>query len=247
MPSPLAVPQHGPLARFLRGPVRRKVSPLLQRWFHAWFSKPRDWRYGRLTLTIQPGVLPPHLTISTPVLLEYLTTPARSASLSALKALDMGCGSGAVALALADAGADVFASDINPLAARNTADNARANDLALPVVVADQIKSLRADAFDLIIITPPYYPKAPASAAEQAWFCGPRFEYFQALFPQVATLDLARTEVLMLLSEDCDIAHLTRLARQSGLAFHLVHAKRCWLEWTIIVQIRQPPPEDTDT
>lgn len=229
------LPRHGQLARFLRGPVRRRLSPVLQRRFHHRYAVIQRWRWRGLDIVIQPGIFPPGPTISTTILLDHLS--ARGDALRGLQAFDLGSGTGIVALALAQAGAVVTASDINPRAAANVVENAALNRLQVSVVVADQLKGIDGSGLDLITITPPYYPADPATAAERAWFCGRDFDYFRRLFPQLATLDLHRTEVLMMLSEDCALEHIAAIAGGHGLGLDLVHARRRWLEWTLLFRV----------
>ncbi|MEN2977653.1 class I SAM-dependent methyltransferase (plasmid) [Tistrella bauzanensis] len=229
------LPRHGRLARFLRGPVRRRLSPFLQRRFHRRYAVTRRWRWRGLEIVIRPGIFPPGPTISTTVLLDHLS--ARGDGLRGLRAFDLGSGTGIVALALAHAGAVVTASDINPRAAANVAENAGLNGLSVGVVVADQFGGIDGSVFDLITITPPYYSANPTTAAELAWFCGRDFDYFRRLFPQLAILDLHRTDVLMMLSEDCDLERIAAIAAGHGLGLDLVHARRRWLEWKLLFRV----------
>jgi release factor glutamine methyltransferase len=70
-------------------------------------------------------------------------------------ALDVGTGSGYVADALADAGARVVASDLNPHACRQ----ARAE--GLEVVRGNLLDPFAADTFDVVTFNPPYLPTDP--------------------------------------------------------------------------------------
>jgi release factor glutamine methyltransferase len=144
---------------------------------------------------------------------------------------------------LAQAGARVIASDINPIAAANATANAQANGLALAVVVADLLAGIRTSTLDCVVINPPYYPRSPRSMPERAWFCGAGFEYFHALFEQLAALDLTRTEVLMVLSEDCQEEGIRQAAKVHGLQLKLRGRRRSWLEWAAMLQV-VPAPED---
>lgn len=231
------LPRHGPLTRLLRGPVRRAVSPWLQRRLARASRAVQHWRLGRLRLRIDPGVFPPGPTLSSAVFVRWLLSNEGPGPWPGRRVLDLGCGSGVIGLALAQAGAQVIASDINPVAALNAAANARANGLALTVVVADLLAGIRTAALDCVLINPPYYARSPRSMPERAWFCGAGFEYFHALFAQLATLDLARTEVLMVLSEDCDEAGIRRAGQAHGLDLQLRGGRRHWLEWAAMLRV----------
>lgn len=231
------LPPPGPLTKLLRGPVRRAVSPWLQRRLARAGHEVQRWQLGRLRLRVDPGVFPPGPTLVSAMFVRWLLSAEGPGPWSGRRVLDLGCGSGVIGLALAQAGARVIASDINPVAALNAAANARANGLDVAVVVADLLAGIRASALDCVVINPPYYARVPRSMPERAWFCGAGFEYFHALFAQLAALDLARVEVLMVLSEDCDEAGIRQAARAHGLDLRLRGRGRHWLEWAAMLRV----------
>lgn len=221
----------------LRSVLRRPLSPVLRWWFHTHYTRPRRWRRHGMDITILPGVFPPGPTVSTTVLLDYLRGRLTGQGVSGRRVLDMGCGTGLIGLLLARAGAFVVATDINPAAIDNARLNAARNGLDLAVAAMDQTGGFRLDAFDLILITPPYYPRRPGNMAERAWFCGEDFGYFTSLAPQLAAMDLDHTEILMVLSEDCDLAAIAAILAWSGLRFQLTHARRLYLEMTLVLRV----------
>ncbi|WP_254274086.1 HemK2/MTQ2 family protein methyltransferase [Haloarcula marina] len=68
------------------------------------------------------------------------------------RALDVGTGSGYVAAAMADAGADALGVDLNPEACRQAREN------GVPVVRGDLLSPFRDGVFDLVAFNPPYLP-----------------------------------------------------------------------------------------
>ncbi len=72
------------------------------------------------------------------------------------RALDLGCGSGVLALLLAQAGGEVIATDINERAARMTRWSARLNQLTVDVRVGDLFAPVEGERFDLILSQPPF-------------------------------------------------------------------------------------------
>lgn len=71
------------------------------------------------------------------------------------RAIDVGTGSGYVAAALAEAGARVVGTDLNPSACRRTAAR------GLPVVRGNVLDPIQADTANLVACNPPYLPTDP--------------------------------------------------------------------------------------
>jgi release factor glutamine methyltransferase len=74
--------------------------------------------------------------------------------------LDVGTGSGLVAIAAARAGHDVTATDRSPEALRLARANARLNGVRLALVRADLLRGLQVDWFEAVVFNPPYLPTA---------------------------------------------------------------------------------------
>ena len=77
-------------------------------------------------------------------------------------ALDMGCGSGALSIILAEKASHIIALDINPSAVKNTKLNALINGLSykIDVICGDLFHPIRYGyLFDLIVFNPPYLPE----------------------------------------------------------------------------------------
>ena len=89
------------------------------------------------------------------------------------KLLDMGTGSGIVALHAAKAGAVVTAVDINPNAVQCARSNALRNDLKMDAIESDLFEKVPG-LFDVIVFNPPYLPDedGPPSWMEKAWAGG---------------------------------------------------------------------------
>jgi len=73
------------------------------------------------------------------------------------KALDMGCGTGIVAIYLAKAGCDATAADIKEKALENTRENAERNGVKIRIVKSDLFSNIDGK-FDIIVFNPPYLP-----------------------------------------------------------------------------------------
>lgn len=82
-------------------------------------------------------------------------------------ALDVGCGAGTVALALASAAARVVGTDIDPRAIDFARFNARLNDITnVEFRVGDLLDPVKGETFDLVVSQPPFLA-APVDAAKK--------------------------------------------------------------------------------
>jgi release factor glutamine methyltransferase len=113
-----------------------------------------NWGFRRLTLTVDARVLVPRP--ETEVVVERCL--ARLAGLTEPRVLDVGTGSGAIALAIADEhrGARVTALDSSEDALAVAQENAERTGLQVEVLEADFFEGLPSGPWDLVVSNPPY-------------------------------------------------------------------------------------------
>ncbi|WP_298508344.1 methyltransferase [uncultured Kordia sp.] len=213
--------------------LKKHLFPIAKFFFDKYTLKKRKYTYEGITVKISAEVFPPHFTISTKILLEYI----KPLNLTDTNFLELGCGSGIISLFAASKGANVTASDINQIAIKELKDASVKNEISLNVLYSDLFENLSDQQFDYIIINPPYYPKAPQNDKELAWFCGENFEYFEKLFAQLPNHLAPNT--WMILSEDCEIDHIKQLATKNGLSFELILEKSVVKEKNYIFRIQK--------
>lgn len=85
--------------------------------------------------------------------------------------LEIGCGSGVVAVHCARNGANVIAADINPYAAKLAKKNAEYNNVEIDVRVSDLFQNIP-EKFDTIVFNLPYLPVDDAGELAKAWSGG---------------------------------------------------------------------------
>lgn len=88
------------------------------------------------------------------------------------KVLEMGSGTGVIAVHCAKGGAWVTAADINEAAVNCTKLNASINDVLVNVVQSDMFSSVEGK-FDLIIFNPPYLRGEADDVKDLSWAGGP--------------------------------------------------------------------------
>ena len=115
----------------------------------------RITRAGGFRLVVRPTVFHPRYFLSSEYFAEFISR----LDLSGKRVVDVGTGSGILALAAARAGAEnVIAADINPNAALTASENARANgvDDRVSALCSDLLSALAPrPLFDVILSSPP--------------------------------------------------------------------------------------------
>ena len=196
------------MRKIIKGILHRTWKPYVQ-----WYLKsPRSYRWGDIRITVQPEVFHPGFFFSTALLLRYL----RKLPLLNKKVIEVGSGSGLISLYCAKQGADVCACDINPAAVENTKANAQSNKRNFPVYLSNLFNEVPLSQFDYILVNPPYYKKKPEKPADHAWYCGENLEYFDSLFNQATTYITPKSEMLMVVSDECDIDGIKTTAAKHG-------------------------------
>lgn len=200
--------------------------PLYRRWALWHIRREQRWQYGVLRLKILPGVFHPGIFFSTPLFMDYL----QNEKLHGCSVLDMGTGSGALALLAARKGARAFGADLSEAALHCAAANARDNQVMLTLWHSDLFESIPPQTFDYIVVNPPYYAREPRTTAEHAFFAGAQLEYFDRFFQQLPGYAHAHTRVWMILSQDCDWKRIQQQARQGGFESTILWTRRKWGE-----------------
>lgn len=225
----------------IRAFYRHFWLPFYRKWALKYIQKTQTYQFGTLQLKVPPGVFHPGVFFSSPLFLSFL----QKIDLQDKKVLDVGTGSGLIALFCAQKGAMVTALDINPLAVETAVENAGANGLLITAIESDLFQQLAPQQFHFILINPPYYPKTPQNAAEHAFFAGEHLEYFEKLFAQLPAFIFPNhaseepTYTWLILSEDCDFLKIQAIADRNGFYLHAVFEKKKWGERFFIAQANQ--------
>lgn len=166
-------------------------------------------------MIVLPGVFNPTLFQATGVLVDYLD---RQPLPSGCSALDLGTGSGALAVAAARTAGRVVAVDINGEAVRCARMNLLLNrvDDRAEVRRSDLFEAVAGMRFDRVLCNPPYYPGSPRTDLERAFFSNDFAERFATTLPD--HLSAGGSALVVLSSEGDEAAFLTAFGAASLVA-----------------------------
>ena len=162
-----------------------------------------------------PGVYPPSEDTF------FLASELEKHPLSGKHLLDMGTGSGYLAVLASLKGAHVLATDINPLALKNVHLNARLNGVRIRTRLSNLFENVQGR-FDYIVFNPPYLTPIP-EAPDPAWDGG--YKIIRAFLEQVGSYLEGNGRYFLIMEEDENWRRLKKqidCAKVKGNAFHLI-------------------------
>jgi release factor glutamine methyltransferase len=149
--------------------------------------------------------------------------------------LEIGCGSGVVALCAARKGAEVTAVDINPDAVHCALANAAANRLHVRAQLSDLFSALSDERFDVVAWNPPFLPGTPRTRIETAFYGGPNLEVIRRFVSEVREHLNSAASVYTILSTDIGIEDIEQLFRSRGFDVSRAVSQRWGLGETMVV------------
>lgn len=198
----------------------------------------RTTRAAGFRLTVRPTVFHPRYFFSS----EYFAEFIDGLDLTGKAVIDVGTGTGVLALAAARAGADmVVAADVNPNAALNAAENARANGLAdrVAAVCTDLLAAFApGPLFDVILLSPPKHAGEARDLADRGWHAGPGNRGMAGFFDQARERLKPGGLIYVMFSSDSDLDQYSALIQRAGLSARLAHEYSMYIESMILYELR---------
>lgn len=211
--------------------IGNTYKPLLVKYL----SRNRRYNSHGVSLEVPPEVFHPGFFFST----KFLLRAVSRLSLNNRSLLELGAGSGLIAIYASMHGATATASDINPVAIEYLHKNRLRNQASLRVIHSDLFTNIPLEAFDIIAINPPYYKQDPHSPEDYAWYCGKKGEYFENLFNGLGNYMHEQSVVLMTLCDGCDLEMIRTMAALKGFRLVCNHETRNILEKNFIFSIEK--------
>ena len=214
------------------GRVRRALQPVVLRYWLNQKSKTLvRTRVEGFDLEVFPGVFHPKYFGSSMILARFVS----SLPLHGKSFLEVGCGSGVVALCASRAGAEVTAVDVNPEAVRCTTANAARNELHVNARVSDLFASVNGTQFDVVAWNPPFLPGEPNSVAEISFYGGTNFAVIRRFTKDLRKQLKPGAAAYTILSSDISIQQIEQLFRTEGFEVSRVLSKRWRLGETMVI------------
>ena len=152
---------------------RRKAWKKLRR---IRFLLTQRWKYNRLHteviggryITVLPQVFCPKICLTGEIFAKALRAEWFNKQ---ARVLELGTGSGTVAIFAAEFAREVVAIDINPHAVKCAAINVEKNELSEKITVreSDLFDNIQQEKFDVILFNPPFFEEAPRTILDRAW------------------------------------------------------------------------------
>ena len=212
---------HSAPGRLIRGGISLFLVPLLR---HTLLNRRVTTKVLGVRLSIDPGVFHPSLYFSTTILARYV----RSLTLLNTTVLDMGTGSGALAIHAAAQGASVTAVDISSTAVGCARRNIRdaGLDARVEVLESDLFTSIPPHLkYDYIFWNPPFYPRPPLNAAAAAWNAGEGYSVIRRFAGEALRHLADHGKIVLIFSSDMRIPEIVYFFRECGLQTTIVESR----------------------
>lgn len=154
--------------------------------------------------------------------------------------LDVGTGTGVLAIAAGKAGAtSITATDINPAAVDCARANVERHGLGARIKIeqAEFAPLSPKSHFDLVTCNPPYFRGTPPNHAQAAYMGGANLEWFDRFSRAIRPRLAPRGSVLLVLSDAADLPAILERLSAGGWAYRIVARRDIAVEVLYIIRL----------
>jgi release factor glutamine methyltransferase len=214
--------------------IRASLARLYLRAYHKAKRGPRFVEVLGERFLVLPRVFSPVSAYSTELVAKNLAVRKGDT------VLDVGCGSGVLAVLAAKRGARVVAVDASEDACLCTKLNAKLHGVAemVDVRAGDLYEPVRGEQFDLVISNPPYLPLEPRDELDKLWCCGRGLGLLKRLVSGLPLHMKPGGRALLTFSSLTGVGAVEKALRRAGLAWRVVDEVRTPLDTIFLAEIR---------
>lgn len=194
------------------------------------YNRTYSIRSNGFNITVLPSVFHPRWHFTSEFFAEVCATliPRHGDC----NALDIGTGTGLVALSAARRADRVVAVDINPAAAKCARINAANNGMAnkIEVYEGDMFGPAMGRKFDIILCNPPYFRGNVRSEADLAYMAGPNLEWLSRLASEAHDYLSKGGSLACVFGDAANVPSLVALITEKGWTGRVVARRKSLLE-----------------
>lgn len=195
----------------------RFVSWILD-FIHRRIQQPQIMDFNGIRIQICPHVFNPISGRTTKFFIQNMIIP------SSAQVLEIGTGTGAIAVAASQVANQVIATDISPYAVECARMTMRLNGVERNVTIQqgdlfDPVKGLR---FGVILFNPPYLALEAKNQIHRAWCAGPQLELIRRFLTEAPNHLSKHGEVQILFSSAAPITQIVTMIRQVGFQIEVI-------------------------
>ena len=133
------------------------------------------------------------------------------------RVLEIGTGTGAIAIAAAQRTQEVVATDVSPYAVKCAQATMRLNhvDQRVSVLLGDLFAPIQGELFDVVLFNPPYFDSSATSWIEHAWAVGPNCRLIERFFVEARSVLKKGGKIQMLLSSAAPMREILQLIQRT--------------------------------
>jgi len=217
----------------LKNKLKQSASKVILRLIHAFIWRIKIVRVDSTTLFVPPNIFSPKFTISSKLLADVLMHELKEDDI----VLDMGTGSGVLAIIAARRSARVYATDISLEALATAILNAKINNVLdkITFLKGSLFKPLGNLRFSLILFNPPYLYGTPRSTYERAIVGDPYIIF--AFLKEARDYLLPNGRILMTYSTISSIKLLSHMLKLLHYKCDIVSHKRLPFETIFVLRL----------